>query len=255
MRAKKAIEWLRANEDGGIAAWAGHKPYPEVSGYLIPTLLDYGEKELAQKLAGWLVSIQNSDGSFDGLDGVKRTFDTGAVMEGLRAAGHKKEAVKAQVWLEKQTMSSGVLREVPDNDRTESYTMRVSGLLGNHTATEYWRNYPHPKSQRTHYLAYMLEGLLNLGYTEYVTEQLTRLSSSGLMPAYVDNNLQPVSGTDTTATAQIGILKLKCGMPFDPSALYALQLDNGGLPHDTGDSRQISWAIKYFLDLEKIVNV
>lgn len=252
MRAEKAVNWIKQNENtnGGIAAWSGHRSYPEVTGYLIPSLLAYGETELCKRLADWLVSIQHKDGSFDGIDGVKRVFDTGAVMEGLYAVGRKKEADKAKAWIQSQRNKDKTLKSQLDQERSNFYNMRVEGLLGNKDAViPAWFE---DGKQRTHYLAYGLEGLYALGVE--ITEYLKRLPSSGIMPAYVDSDWKPLSGSDTTATAQIGILKLKNGLPFDPSALYALQLPNGGLPHDTGDSRQISWAIKYFLDYERIAN-
>lgn len=252
VRVTRALGWVKKNENigGGIAAWTGYKSYPEVSGYLIPSLLAYNETELCKRLADWLVSIQHKDGSFDGIDGVKRVFDTGAIMEGLYAVGRKKEADKARVWIQSQRNKDKTLKSQPDQERSNFYNMRVEGLLGNKDAVI--PSWFEDGKQRTHYLAYGLEGLYALGVD--ITEYLGRLPSSGIMPAYVDSDWKSLSGTDTTATAQIGILKLKNGLAFDPSALYALQMDNGGLPHDTGDSRQISWAVKFFLDLERIIN-
>src|SRR5207245_1681190 len=46
----RALGWIRANHlhDGGIRVQSGHPhAYPEVTGYLIPTLLAYGDVELA----------------------------------------------------------------------------------------------------------------------------------------------------------------------------------------------------------------
>ena len=263
LRAQKAIEWLKRaqNPDGGIAAWLDgehrHKSYPEVTGYLIPTLLAYEEKELAQKCADWLVSIQHKDGSFDGLDGVPRTFDTGAIMEGIYAIGYVKEAAKAREWIESQRNPHGSLRSQVDRDTDNFYNMRVEGLLGNKNHSTYqWFD---SAKQRVHYLAYGLEGMFNLGYD--IKDYLEKLPSFGLMPAYVESvwdgtneSWKAVSGTDTTATAQIGVLRLKSGLPFDPQALYDLQRPDGGLPHDASDSRQICWAVKYFLDFERLYN-
>lgn len=260
MRAEKAIEWLKLaqNQDGGIAAWLDgehrHKSYPEVTGYLIPTLLNYGEQEMAEKCAKWLASIQNSNGSFDGIDGVQRTFDSGAIMEGFTALGMEWERVQVRDWIDKQRNKNHFLKVQPDQERTEFYTMRVEGLLGNQDSLARWYavDWFNNGRQRTHYLAYGLEGMHALGVD--IKEWLEKLPAGGIMPSYVDSSWKSLGGSDTTATAQIGVLRLKCGMSFDPSALYALQLENGGLPHDTGDSRQISWAVKYFLDYERIAN-
>lgn len=253
LRAEKAIEWIKANENksGGIAAWSGYKSYPEVTGYLIPTLLEYGEKELCKRLADWLVSIQNKDGSFNGLDDIPRVFDTGAITEGLYSIGRLDSASTAGIWIKSQrNEQTKTLKTQPGSSVSNFYNMRVEGLLQNKKYPDYsWFD---DGKQRTHYLAYGLEGMHALGVD--IKEWLEKLPAGGIMPSYVDSSWKSLGGSDTTATAQIGVLRLKCGMSFDPSALYALQLENGGLPHDTGDSRQISWAVKYFLDYERIAN-
>ena len=89
-QAIKTLDFVKGLEleTGGIRGWEGSRAYPEVSGYLIPTLLDYGEQDLATRIADWLVHIQNDDGSFPDMDGQKRSFDTAAVMEGLVQRGY-----------------------------------------------------------------------------------------------------------------------------------------------------------------------
>lgn len=58
--------------------------YPEVSGYYVPTLLKWGEKDLARAYIEYLLSIQNDDGSFNESYGAhKYTFDTGQIAKGL----------------------------------------------------------------------------------------------------------------------------------------------------------------------------
>ena len=69
--------------------------YPETSGYIIPTFLEYGkrfnsdlEKSKAIILADWLLSIQNSDGSFPGLlytknNHSKSIFNSAQIIIGL----------------------------------------------------------------------------------------------------------------------------------------------------------------------------
>ena len=80
-----ALQWLFRAQDatklGGVSAeynfsWGWSLPFPEVSGYIIPTMLNMvrqfpdeinkGEVETrALRIADWLVSIQNSDGSYN----------------------------------------------------------------------------------------------------------------------------------------------------------------------------------------------
>ena len=60
--------------------------YPEVTGYFIPTLINWGFREKAVQWAKWLLSIQHQDGSwYDYTDCDPYTFDTGQILKGLIA--------------------------------------------------------------------------------------------------------------------------------------------------------------------------
>ncbi len=108
MNVKNTLHWLlagiRANHGAGSSAWyhvfkGWAPPYPETTGYIIPTLLAYhehtGEAELLQAAAtcaGWLLEIQNEDGSFPaglGGKGEPIVFDTAMILFGLTAIYHK----------------------------------------------------------------------------------------------------------------------------------------------------------------------
>lgn len=103
---KAAIEWLgRAqdeskSQDGGVArdfslinGW--NSSYPETTGYIIPTLIDYSKRsgeveylERAKRMLDWLVSIQFPDGGFQGsvigaTPVLPVTFNTGQILLGL----------------------------------------------------------------------------------------------------------------------------------------------------------------------------
>ncbi|WP_394780715.1 methyltransferase domain-containing protein, partial [Undibacterium sp.] len=83
---QQAIQWIHRNHLDGNAVPITHKqrrPYPEVTGYYIPTLLSIGEVGMAEQFARWLVTAQNADGSFS-LDDPTRSyvFDTGQVIRG-----------------------------------------------------------------------------------------------------------------------------------------------------------------------------
>ena len=86
---ERALDWFKKHmvADKGIIVHTREPvPYPEVTGYYIPTLYNWGEKELARTCTRWLLSIQQPDGAFPAPDGVPYTFDTGQVMRGLCAA-------------------------------------------------------------------------------------------------------------------------------------------------------------------------
>ncbi len=103
------VEWIcRAQDcskpnDGGVArhfslidGWSAS--YPETTGYIIPTLLEYYDltgnekvRERARKMTDWLVSIQFSEGGFPGgkigdEPIVPVTFNTGQILFGLTYA-------------------------------------------------------------------------------------------------------------------------------------------------------------------------
>ncbi len=102
----EGINWLgraqdnSASADGGVArdfnivtGWA--TSYPETTGYIVPTLIDYGKTrdndeaiERARRMLDWLVAIQLEDGGFQGgrieaTPVVSVTFNTGQILLGL----------------------------------------------------------------------------------------------------------------------------------------------------------------------------
>lgn len=102
LRTDAALAWLRRSIEatGGqgsshswspLFGWA--KAYPETTGYLIETLLDYATikkdeslRKLAFQCANWLVSIQLPDGAFPGLlagNKIPSVFNTAQILFGL----------------------------------------------------------------------------------------------------------------------------------------------------------------------------
>jgi hypothetical protein len=76
---ESAIAWVKKNslpEQGVAYSNVRRVPYLEVTGYLIPTLLDAGENVVALQYADFLSWIQHPDGAFTGIDGKKYIFDT-----------------------------------------------------------------------------------------------------------------------------------------------------------------------------------
>lgn len=150
---KEAIKWIFRAQDmsgvGGISAeynfsWGWCLPYPEVSGYIIPTMLNYAnrlpdgvdKKQIevrTRKIADWLVQIQNPDGSYNSgwyydrkvhgnrplaqrilASGKPCAFETGQILWGLSAIyeyTHKrdyfKSAIKAADWLVSKQSNDG----------------------------------------------------------------------------------------------------------------------------------------------------
>jgi len=135
------IEWLcRAQDcsksnDGGVArdysfitGWA--TSYPETTGYIIPTFIEYANTfksddvlQRAKKMLDWIVSIQFSDGGFQGgkVDAIPKvpvTFNTGQILLGLVAGQiefgcYSSNVEKAANWLRDSIDEDGCWRKHP----------------------------------------------------------------------------------------------------------------------------------------------
>ncbi|MEU7585783.1 hypothetical protein AB0A95_05720 [Micromonospora sp. NPDC049230] len=154
----RAVTWVCAAHDatGQQGVSAGYDlrcgwqpPYPETSGYLIPTLLRAAEAldrpELADRAAlvgDWLLGLQRADGSFPGgmgVDGPPVAFDTGQILLGLLALWHHTRrapvldaAVRAGVWLLAAQQPSGTW--LSHFDAPNTYSSRITWALA-----ELWR--------------------------------------------------------------------------------------------------------------------
>ncbi|GJL65040.1 MAG: hypothetical protein NPIRA05_00110 [Nitrospirales bacterium] len=103
---RATAEWLLASIEHGNGGSAAHyapilgwsKPYPETTGYIIPTLLKLSEylcrddfEKVALRLGEWLLEIQRRDGAWNGGlhsgqdKDVGSVFNTGQILKGLCA--------------------------------------------------------------------------------------------------------------------------------------------------------------------------
>jgi len=122
---ERATDWLitsqKANTDGGMGSfhlvnkWSAS--YPETTGYIIPTLINYGKKnnqhaatDSAIRAADFLIKIQKESGGWQGgrigENKPEIVFNTGQVIRGMIAAyqvsddkKYLRSAVKAGRWL------------------------------------------------------------------------------------------------------------------------------------------------------------
>ena len=115
---KKAICWIHEHTVAGkgIENNTGLPlPYPEVTGYYIPTLLRWGYRHLAIQYAKWLCGVQKEDGSwYDTENHAPYVFDTAQVLKGLIAVHHLLPEVKLAVlrgcdWMLRNMMPDGRL--------------------------------------------------------------------------------------------------------------------------------------------------
>lgn len=267
MQTSKTLEWMENSEQpgGGLSAWQmengnWHKPYIEVSGYSIPTLFKWGADEVACRVADWLLSVQNSDGSFNGLDGVPRPFDTSAVVEGLeyayrrtRFAMYRDSANRASRWIMTQ-LHEGHIKNNPSSNEANIYQLRTASIIGHKGELEYWRKQKliHIK-ERSHYLAYALEGMLEFGEVDAVKEYLGIAYDNLLQPYYVDRDWRAVvPDFDFCASAQMALLFHRVGWDAQPhyDAIMRYIKNDGGVPQSSSDNRSILWAARYLLELQ-----
>lgn len=154
----RAIAWLERAQDaetsGGVPAfylpfrgWSA--PYPETTGYIIPTFLAVADwlpqsqlRDRALRMGEWLLNLQYSDGAFPGgvwRPGTKEresVFNSGQILFGLialwkstgedrwRDAGHR-----CTHWLSKNQDSDGAWRRFAYRETHHVYKTRVAWAL------------------------------------------------------------------------------------------------------------------------------
>lgn len=282
---EKALDWFRRNMvpgQGIIVHTLQRVPYPEVTGYYIPTLYQWGEIELARKCTHWLMSIQLPDGAFPAPDGTPYTFDTAQIMRGLCAAiddvpGARDSLRRASDWMLTQVALDGRLMTPSTelwsdiaSDLIHTYALpplaEAGRLLGDpkyteaaHFVLEYYKKQPAlvPFNRLTHFHAYAMEALCQMGELELAAEGMADVErlqrGDGSIPAYPD-----VGWICSTGMAQYAIVWYSLGnrAPADRAITYLERIQNksGGFNGSYGkgakyiSGAEISWAVKYFLD-------
>lgn len=154
-----AVDWLlraqKVNGDGGVAAsykllrarWT--PSYPETTGYIIPSLLDYAHryqrsevKAAARRMAEFELTRQLPEGGFPclveapGQTGWAVAFDTGQILFGLLATyntgggdQYLDAAIRAGDWLVKSQLPVGYWKDYESRGSLETIDARVSWPL------------------------------------------------------------------------------------------------------------------------------
>ncbi|HET9642784.1 MAG TPA: prenyltransferase/squalene oxidase repeat-containing protein, partial [Burkholderiaceae bacterium] len=286
---QRAMEWFKNHRVPGkgiIVHTRQPVPYPEVTGYWVPTLYAWSETELARDCTRWLMSIQHPDGAIPAPDGVPYTFDTGQVMRGFVAAlgdvpGVETALRKACDWTLTQVHESGRLM----TPSTEQWTGIASDLIHTYVlpplveagrrlavpayqeaarrVLAYYKAQPDlvPFNRLSHFHAYAMEALVELGETELAARGMADVARcqrlDGSIPAYPD-----VNWICSTGMAQYAIVWYHLGemARADRAMAYLEKIQNpsGGFFGSYGDGAkyipggEISWGTKYFLDAWKL---
>ena len=300
---KTAIQWIQRNSinDSGITVTSKQKKiYPEVTGYYIPTLIEWGYKGLAANYAKSLCSLQKSDGAwYDSGNIYPYIFDTAQILKGLIAIYPLMPEIKTNIikgcdWILCNMTEEGRLKPAfdncfPEDDSFYSELIHTYCLTPLKDAAKLFNKPEYEKSvvkiknyyianykQKilnfsllSHFYAYVMEGLLDMGETELIKEAMHNIekfrNKKGGIPG-----LNNVDWVCSTGMFQLALVYYKLGELEKGNSLFeyacSLQNDSGGWygsypvsfinkyftfgnkkAHYFPDE-EISWANKYFLD-------
>jgi glycosyltransferase involved in cell wall biosynthesis len=223
-----ARAWVESHtiQGGGIATTSRQIiPYPEVTGYLIPSLIKSGDRERAVQYARWLSTVQREDGSFfaPGSD-LGFVFDTGQVVRGLVSLCPELPELeptlrKACAWLVKSAdpatsrlptpTPGGAWRLGERGEVSEAVHLYVlaplitaARFLGSrpwedlaYTSLEFYKRHFEltrfdQRTMLTHLYCYIQQALVELGEIELARKGMASLATyqqdNGALPAYSD---------------------------------------------------------------------
>ena len=293
---KRAIQWIKNNtlNNRAMCYVSGkNREYQEVSGYFIPSLMKWGYREYALSYAKWLCEMQQDNGAWG--DPERRhslIFDTGQVLKGLLEIRDIYPEVKEHIicacdWIISNVKENGRLPLVDENvwgkgvvnaefvhiyclsplieagkayDKPE-YKKIAYKVLG------YYKNCFEKEllqfDRLTHFQAYVLEGLLDVGEIDLAKKGMEVMSQylddHGYVPAYRD-----VDWICSTGLFQMAIVWFRIGDVLRGNRAFLsacnLQNESGGWygSYPVGEktmeknlyfpNEEISWAVKFFLD-------
>lgn len=270
----RAVDWIRAHRAPGGGILPHHKQRvgsQEVTGYLIPTLCDIGERSMALEMARWEASVQRADGAFCAPDGVPYTFDTAQAVRGFLAVLDDLPELEPHI---RRACDFVVSQVAPDGrvgtpsyamwrcadgsrftDYADLYVLPPLAAAGARLqerayvdaadrALAYYRSRPDLvefKSELgtlSHIFGYMMEALVDLGEVGLARRGLAQAAAiqrpDGAIPAYPG-----VSWICSTGMAQLAIAWYKLGerSPADAALdhLTTLQLPSGGFYGSYGE--------------------
>jgi len=293
----RAINWIlkhSVDKEGIICNTNLLKCYPEVTGYYISTLLRWGYRDLAVEYAKWLCSIQKKDGSwYDTNNMDPYVFDTAQILKGLLAIREIMPYVDENIqrgcdWILSNVQFDGKLVTpskkgwgVDEDTCSElvhlyclSPLVEAAAIFNRpeyeenaYKVLSYYKEHYKDKiinfSLLSHFYAYVMEALLDMGETELAREAMENLAryqkESGAVPAY--HNVDWVCSTGLFQLALVwfrlgnlergnAAFRYACKLQNPSGGWYGSYLseENVGETNDYFPASEISWAVKYFLD-------
>lgn len=302
-RFKNCINWIKNNSinDSGITVTSKQQIiYPEVTGYYIPTLLEWGYKDLALNYAKTLRTMQKPEGAwYDSGNNQPYIFDTAQILKGLIAIYPLIPEVKTNIikgcdWILSNMTEEGRLKPAfencfPEDDSFYSELVHTYCLTPLMNASKLFNKPEYEKSAvkikdyyianykqkilnfnlLSHFYAYVMEGLLDMGETELIKEAMHNIekfrNKKGGIPG-----LNNVDWVCSTGMFQLALVYYKLGELEKGNELFeytcSLQNKSGGWYGSYPISfinnyftfgnkkahyfpnEEISWANKYFLD-------
>lgn len=252
---------------------------PGITGALIPSLMNWGEHALAREFVDWLLSIQNTDGSWSDMHGLApQAADTSQVLEGLWAMLPRRPDLEGRIrrgcdWLVTQVQSSGRagLPDTRDGSRPGAIpeAIHLSALPVLKRAADRWNERAYqdlvdrvlrhrftPASLGELH-SRVVEALCDLGAEESAAT-LMRSIARRQAPNGAVATLPRGSWVCSPALFQYAIAWYRLGERRRADLAFAfacgLQNESGGFFGGYGPgadyfpAEEVGWAVKYFLD-------
>ena len=278
---KKSLIWIKNNTlpNQGIITNSFYNKtcHIEVTGYLIPTLMEAGEIDLAKQYASFLAQVQQPNGSFTARDGKEYVFDSSQALRGLLSASKKWPnfkpfAVKTSDYMLSLIQENGrvpsMYEGITENIHVFMLPVLVEAaqVLGEQKyfdaakkSLTYYKNQPFilNKDLLTHDLAYIIDGFIDMGEIEFILPIVKEVFSRQLYSGKISARPK-VNWVCSTGVAQFAIIGYKLNMKenADKALEYLSKKQNAlggfygsyGILGDYFNDVEIGWTNKFFMD-------
>jgi len=219
---QRAVDWVKNHRIPNSGIVVHHKTKnvtAEVTGYLITSLYNAGEKALACDLARWEMTVQQPDGSFTAPDNYSYTFDTAQVVRGFLTVLDEMPEVEIRI----KRACDYIVSQIDEQGEVQTPSYKAWEQPGGYILSKYCN-------------LFILEPLLNAGKrfneNKYVASAQKALSFYKNQPDLVEfkaniGTLSHIFGYMLEALADLGEHDLvRKGM----AQVIAIQKKNGAIP-------------------------